>query len=343
MDRLAVAYHVDDSYYPNVGRLGGSGATVDAQRTYWSNILVLAASVRRWGDPDTAVEVHTNAAPPGDLAPHLEALAVECRPTTFAHRPPRDYAEQYRASFYLFDVLEDLVGRMGEGDRAAIIDPDCVFVDSVSRLWDRVDRDGVVVHHIEQPAGLVRHGQSRASLGRIFAEEHGGDPGAPVWIGGELLAFSPDRGRTLADLAGDGWERSLSRYTDGRPYLRSDEHLHSYVFWRLGWTRGNAEDLVARLYTNTHPLPRTVSARPWDVECRLALWHLPGEKEVGLKELTAAAVPPDGDLLTLDDDAYRQLVGRTVGVLPTVRRRVADEARRLRRVPYRLRQRLGRD
>lgn len=342
MDRLAVAYHVDDSYYPNVGPVGGSGATPGAQRTYWSNLLVLAASVRRWGSPDLVFEVHTNTAPPDDLAPHLDALSVERRPTPFDREPPRDYAERYRASFYLFDVLEDLVDRMEDGDRAAIVDPDCVFIDDVDRLWRRVDRDGVVVHHIEQPAGLVRHGQSRASLGTIFADEHGGEPTEPVWIGGELLGFGPETGRTLADLAGEGWERSLARYADDRPYLMSDEHVHTYVFWRLGRSEGNAGDLVARLYTNTHPLPRTVSKDPRGVECRLALWHLPGEKEVGLKQLLPAAILPDGALLSLEDEPYRELVGRTLGVLPTVRRRVADEARRLRRVPYRLRERLAR-
>lgn len=341
MDHIAIPYHVDDSYYPNVGRLGSSGSHPEVQRTYWSNIAVLAASVRRFATSGVQFTVYTNVAPPSDLTAVLDALSVDREALPFRREPPRDFADRYRSSFYLFDVLDHLVAVLESQDRAIILDPDCIFIDSVDRLFDRVDRDGLLVHHIDQAADLTRHGHSRTSLAAIFREETGADVVAPSWIGGELLGFNRATGRQLSELAEDGWQTTLQRYREGRPYFRSDEHLHSYVFWRLGWDRGNADDLMARLYTNTFPLPRTVSDTPEEVEFRYAMWHLPGEKERGLRRLAAETHPDGGRLHRLPLDGYRRYVGEAVGVVPTFRRRVADQMNRARRIPRRLREKLS--
>lgn len=306
---VAVSYYVDDSYYSNVGR----GTTDHAQKIYWRNIAVMFASANKQFLQPRDFLAFSNALPPDDEREVLDRLGVNFVDVGFHQPYPPDFYPRFRGAFHLFDVMEWFASRLTADDRALIVDPDCVWVRDPGHLLSALGQQGVLASSVPYPPGRKANGVSRNDMTTIFREMTGlGVPEPPPYIGGEFLGITGATASRLSVAAGEATQANVARFQAGLRTLNTEEHILTYIFWRLG-LRANCDGLMRRIHTS--PLWRSVSADPREYEFKLVLWHLLSEKKRGLYDLYNEIRVPASLFWDLEEDEFREYVARRTGVI----------------------------
>ena len=75
------------------------------------------------------------------------------------------------------------------------------------------------------------------------------------------------------------WAECLRRAAEGLPKLNEEAHFLSFLYGKLGYRGGTANEFIRRIWTQL----RRHNACHEDME--LSIWHVPAEKRYGLRDL----------------------------------------------------------
>jgi hypothetical protein len=272
-----------ESAYPQVP---GAPSSQRFQAAYWRCAVVLLASSYRQ-QPTAQHILFTNAeAVPQvdgiDVNQLLQRLGVEIAPIPFTFAPPPHHYPAWRGCFYKFDVLHALAARLDPGHAALFLDADCVFVASADAIGEAVIRDGLLAYALSYPIDWKANGLSRQELSELAGEALGSEVRHPLaYCGAELLAATHgELGRLLREID-VAWDDLVSRCQRGERRFLTEEHVLSYVYYKLRYPIGNADPFIRRIWTGS--LGAFNNSLPTDHG--LVLWHVPMEKRLGLRRL----------------------------------------------------------
>lgn len=317
--RVVVSYFADPSPYPRAGDVSDRGWM------YWANIAVCAATLRHVS-PSAEVLVYAGDDPPTDVAGLLRRSGVEIRHQPFDHRPPSDFFDRYLGSLYLLDVLGALESDTRSDDVLIFADPDIVWAAPIQPLVEEVRKGGIVGYDLAVPDFVPLCDITRRQQGDLLAEltGHGPDPeeDAPTHFGGELYGML---GRELPDLVKQVaaiWEANYSRYEAGLSHFHVEEHILNAVLWQRGEQTGRANPFIQRVLTVPAPFGTRGRVHPG-----LVAWHLPMEKNDGLRRLYD--ILDRGRPMPAPGRRYQRWLGHRVGTRPIGLRWLADRARQV--------------
>lgn len=269
-----------ESAYPQVDGLSSSARF---QAVYWRcSVVFFASSVRHNPKARHALFTNSPEIPKiGRFATErfLEDLGVEVIRLPFGHAPPAGYYGRWRSTFYLFDILHYLAHNPYIAKRVLVHDTDCVFIKPADALARAIDRHGVLTYDCHLDPNEDINGISRVGLGGLYPQLGGPEIAAPPHFGAEIFAASAGEVATVCDEIEKLWQANMRRFSEGKPHFNTEEHYLSFVFNKLGYRAGTANEFINRIWTGFHYL----TSCPSDFE--LTVWHVPAEKKYGLRRL----------------------------------------------------------
>jgi hypothetical protein len=292
---------VESSQNPNL-RIG-DGA--DPAAAYFRAMVVAFASVRRL-HPDIRLKLVSNAVPPPDFTEDFADLSVEVSIVPFDHRPPRGFTQRFEASLYILDALAH-----SDTDIAIFIDPDVLCVSPLDEMLANLGRSPGALC-MDYTPGHDINGLSRQQAGELHAllGEPLGPP--PTHFGGELYVFPMEHVPRVLARCEEAWALALSRHRKGLSKFTTEEHILSYALRGAAIHELNAH--AARVWTARSY--RNVNGS----EKRLALWHLPAEKDRGFATLYAAY---GAGRWPVRPDEFKDWAAREMGVYSRTPNRIA--------------------
>ncbi len=293
--------------YPNISK-----GALRRGEVYYRDLAVCFASISRHAKDagDIRYLLFINKRPTdARLGRLLSDIGVESVFLDYGRKPPPGYCSSWQGTFYYIDALEYLNGVMGEEDAAILLDPDCVCLSSISPVIEAVRSDGSLNYQIDYDADYDVNGFTRRELRKIIFEEDGlsMEP-FPNYYGGEIYGIS---GRNITRLyrdADEAWKTSLNRFKLGLTKFNTEEHLFSYVLWKTGLGRGNANRYLKRIWTS--PYYRNVEHS----DTGLLIWHLPYEKERALLRLSDDALDMNSRFWSAGPGEFMRYVGAYTGI-----------------------------
>jgi hypothetical protein len=234
-------------------------------------------------NPNAKHILFSNTTPPKkEWKDLLSRLGVQIINIDYNHKPPKGYWSQWQSTFYIIDCLNYLKDYISDDDVVLILDLDCVWVGPVTNLERQIRKDGITNYCIDYPEDHVVHQLTRRDLQVIFSDLSGiSAKYPPNYYGGEFYAFSGKKNALiLYEEAHKAMKASISRSQKNLPKFNTEEHLFSYIFWKLGIENGNANKYIKRIWTS--PIYRNVE----NSDLELLIWHLPREKKYGIKRLS---------------------------------------------------------
>ena len=216
-----------------------------------------------------------------DLTSIFERLRVEVVVLQYTWKPS-GHRRLWFNQYYVFDILSYLEGVLAEDDVVLLADSDCIFVRNPTSLFDMLRRDGVLLLKVDESLtdDDEINGLSRRQSIDVYEDLGELRPNAPAtYFGGECYGLTVNVLRKLMVLA-----RAIKPANDalaaaGSQYLSDEAHFFSFLMWKLGFSKANANTHVRRIWTAW----KHNETRVEDLD--LTLWHLPSEKTLGFKQV----------------------------------------------------------
>ena len=301
-------------------------SVADVAVRYLECAVVQAASLR-FRDVDCGLALATNITDRraigrtgGELMECLEALGVEILPTEYRHRPGDD-SSTYVSSRYVLDAILSAAAGQPRERRLLLTDLDCVWI-GAERVFAAVPPAPRVgcVHFAYPPdwdvVGFGEVGRTPAGIGQL-ANSFGGSGDSAAWVGGELLAGTPDALRELV-AACDEVDAQLAARDEVLP-------TEEQVLTLAGALGKVGFDSLEQVASRVHTGPRHEASAIAD-PLALGLWHLPAEKGLSLRR-TAHAIRRGRTREVLRDFAEPARMARRFNVLGTgLARQVRDDS-----------------
>lgn len=254
---------------PNVKSWGSSS------EIYLRSAYVALSSFSRWNQGWTLVFA-TPSELPAKWSELYRLLGVEVRLIPFRHEPPEGFTKTFAGSLYLLDALENCEF----SDFLVLLDPDVLTTgrlntlspmkkNAVSAIEIPLENDGLINGLAVQEA-LELHANLGSQTKRY------------THFGGEFYGIPKNLQPTLKRLVEEAWSLSLTRFAEKRPHFTTEEHILSYALSQVDVSP--RPDLVRRIWTS-YGYQNIVGD-----EYRVPLWHLPSEKQRGLKRLFKLAM-----------------------------------------------------
>ncbi|WP_138443890.1 hypothetical protein [Sinomonas susongensis] len=241
----------------------------DPTESYMRAMAVAFASLSRWNS-DIELVLVTNSELRRGYQEWLERLNVEVYITSFAHRPPKGFMNQFEGCLFLLDALPVLAGR-----DVLYLDPDVLCIAPIALLMDQIEgfASGII---LDTPVDDDINGLSRREAAQLHVELEMPE-GIPEHIGGEAYFVPQHLSASIIENSERAWHHALERFANGKPGFKTEEHILSYALRRVPLKPMN---LYARRIWTAHRY-RTVRGD----EGSLTLWHLPAEKDRGFAAL----------------------------------------------------------
>jgi hypothetical protein len=246
----------------------------------------------------------------------LSNLGVEIIELSFDEFDPKDYSKRFRNAFYKHEVIHAL----SKLDKPSILlDADCIWTRRDDSLFEIIN-DGKYLllqdtyQRCSTPKLKSPHNLSMEDMSELYKKiplmktqiEF------PVWYGGELIGGSPEQFKIVAK-----WIHKVLRYckeqesignklvfNNGDSIFSNDEFISSYVYQSL--TDIPVYDTFGRFSKRIWSLDTLYNVEKNDIN--LPIWHLPAEKETGLKKLFYRLVDSSSDFWT-SNDSMSQFLG----------------------------------
>lgn len=285
---------IDASQNPNLAVRKGQ----DSAEPYFKAMTVAFASLRRW-HPTAKLEFVSNAEPPVAFQGYFASLGVNFRQVPFDHEPPIGFADRFVASLYLLDTLNAL-----DAEQTVIMDPDVLCVGDLNKMLDDIgDKVGVLPMNFPPEENI--NGINRIQAGQLHAllgEPHA----APPHFGGEIYVVSKRHLKQIQDRCEEAWQLALLRHSAGLTKFTTEEHILSYALRVMPWR--NLDLHVRRIWT-AHKY-RLVHGD----EDKLALWHLPAEKDRGFASLFPIVLDEESWFWAAEREDFVSRAGRAMGL-----------------------------
>jgi hypothetical protein len=266
------------TFFPQIGSWSN---LPEAQAVYWRCVVCFFASSLAQ-NPSARHVFFTNVRLPVldrvDLAALFAAWRVEVVELPITYRLARGAVRAWGNQFYIFDILEHLAARE-PGQRAIVLDSDCIWIRPVDKLADAIDRHGCLTYeldYIAHPEGAEINGLSREGMARFLYANGGQQRRELPYFGGEIYAARHDLTARISSRAKQLWEHVLLQ---GESAPREEAHYLSILYAFEDASPGTANEFIRRMWTTFHHNDLRKSDR------ELTIWHLPAEKRTGFRDL----------------------------------------------------------
>lgn len=280
---------------------GSESDSQEFQNHYWRSIFCLFESSQRL-NVNSRHLLFTNGEPPAvidgiNTRQLMEAYRIELVHIEGRTRPPKEYYSQWNIVFVMLDVIDKLKSIADAEDHVYLLDADCFFNKPISDAMTKVLRaQGSMFYNIDYQRDRQVHAMSLSDLETLATEEGVCRPGGYLkYCGGELVGLRGDLLFKFSLEARLAYDMSLERYRAGKSKFNTEEHLLSYVHYKLGYPDLTGNPFIKRIYTNQKDFVNLEGD-----EDRYVIWHLPAEKKRGFKSLfqsfgkqNTTGAPPD--------------------------------------------------
>ena len=298
---FSVVFYVNQEYkYLNIKYKNKS------LQSYYKNIINCFTTLKITNNIENMkFSLFTNKDIEGEFSRKFDDLNIEVIVVENTHIPPKNYVNTWQGVFFYLDCVNYFSEQLGENDILFLVDPDCIFTKNMNDVIEITYKNGIANYILEHPIDYKQNGLSRNELKNIISEEVGLNI-LPNFFGGEFYGF---RGDLLKDISAElevAWNLSLDRFNNGKTYLHTEEHLFSYVFYKLSLSFGNLNKFIKRMWTAPHYR---------NIECgdeNYIIWHLPSEKERGLINIYSILTKNEGEYISLEE--YQKIIRKTLGI-----------------------------
>jgi hypothetical protein len=270
----------------------GNSAEFKVQKIYWKAVCVYFASSKRT-NPEAQHILFTNCEelPFVDgcsVSDFLQKLKVEVVRLDLTYQTPKGFYGAWRNQFYIFDIIKYLSTNTDDSSKFIVLDSDCIYHQSSSPIFNALDKFGTLSYDINYPEDHTVNGLTRKDMKKVFEEVSGHKlDQTPHYFGGEFFASTGKEIKRMNVLAEKVWNENLSRYKEGKKKFNEEAHMLSYLYFILGYQGGTADSFIRRIWT----YPFMDNTKPEDFN--LIAWHLPYEKNWGIKTLFPKVINPN--------------------------------------------------
>ena len=272
-------------------QIGGAATSSAKQMIYWRCVVLFFALASRHlahrSDVRLCFFTNQDQLPDVeglDLQQILTSLGVEIIYRDYTWRPTFPNKNWYN-QFYVFDIFEHFVSRVGPDDHIIVADSDCLVVSDLDAMFDVFMRDGILAIDVKTAPDEDINGISRRQAAALYGTIGGiRQPLVAPYFGGEFIGISSRNLSSFLEISRNAFAFNNKRAQSGRPYLTEEAHLLSYACVQLGFEVQNANQFVRRIWTSW----KSNNTRREDLN--LSIWHVPAEKQFGIKKLTKELV-----------------------------------------------------
>lgn len=273
------------TYFPSSK---GSSKDVSVQAIYWRCAAVCMYTARKF-NPDLRLVFFSNVTklPTIDNIKYellFEKLKIEFYTTPFEYQTPKGYYGSWSNQFYEFSILKFISDHphFSDEDSFILIDSDCVITKDLKAIFSEVSDYDCITYSLDgyNPSYKI-NGNSRIDMKAIY-ESLQGSPidSVPTYHAGEFLGATIESIKKLMNIFYPTWQLLLNYHSRNLPRLHEEAHVLSYLYHRGGYTGGQANAYIKRLWTDPSGYRNIKKA-----DENYTIWHLPAEKRFGFKKM----------------------------------------------------------
>lgn len=290
----------EESEYLN---MKGKSSSCEFQEVYWKSLIVFFSTAHRT-NPEAKLKLFSNSTPPySKWSELLSNIGVEIIDIPYAHKPRKGHWKAWQSTFYIIDCLGYLRKKVKNNDYVYFMDIDCVVVKSLKKLNSIMEKYGILNYSIDYPVNHKVHGISREDMKREFNSLDS----YPIYFGGEIYGFY---GQENVELIYNESSNILRKnFSDKTLTFNTEEHLFTFLFWKLDKAYDNGKGYIKRIWTDASNF-RNVSME----DLSLTVWHLPAEKNKGLKKLFNELTAKGNKFWNVNIEQYPEFLGGFLSV-----------------------------
>lgn len=291
---------------------------------YWKNAATLCCSSIRL-NPEKKHIIYTNDKNTvfinkSNLYHMLSEINIEVRHLPFRlFKPPVGSSRRFKNVFYRYEILKHL-GL--ENNPSIVLDSDSIWTCRSETLDQLMFSDCLLLQDTYQrtnkPYSKEPHNLSMIDMGNLFRRINPSYPEpAPVWYGGEVIGGTGRVLKLFAEQAEEIFTYFVKNFINGKNFIASNgvtvfdssEFVFCYVS-NSGLFK--IVDLYNKFSKRIWTLQHINNVSPDDI--KITIWHLPGEKNLGLSLLFEEICKKDSQFWTTKPEIFNEYLGQFVGV-----------------------------
>ena len=273
----------DESRYLQTGELSSSARH---QNIYWKCIVTFFMTSLYFNPLEKHIFFTNVLSLPKIKGCHvkevLQNLGVEIIHVPVRYKTPTSYYHSWAGQFYEFSIFNHIAQNFNTEDRFLLLDSDCIFTGKTGVLFDKAESNkGFLSYVIDYDPSRKVNGLSRFDLHAIYenllvkkVDE------IPQYHAGEFFLCNVENIKIISEDFIKLWPKLMKRNLDGLSKFNEEAQTLSYLFYKNNFIGGGANSYIRRIWTNPVFYRNTDSS-----DQKLILWHLPSEKQFGIRKL----------------------------------------------------------
>jgi len=245
-----------------------------------------------------------------ETARFFEENEIEVIRLPYTCKIPRNDYDCWGSTFFIFDILKHISENALAGDIYTILDPDCVFVNSISKIIDFVDRYDILLYETGYAYNWDINGLTRLDMKQIYEEINGttlAEP--PRAYGGEWFGAKVKVIKDIVRIFNETRPVIDQRVQDGKKSFNTEEHFLNYIYQKLGLPSEHANQHIRRVWTGADYT--NISGD----EFSLDIWHTPAEKTSGIAALFEQIANPQSGFHRINSrEQFATYLGSHLGI-----------------------------
>lgn len=267
--QIVIPFAQVDALNPNLPE-----ANLNESIAKYFRCIAVACYSFRFHNPMVRIIVVTNYDIEKNFQEILESLNIEIEILPFTYNPPIEFGQNFRGCFYIFDALENLK------DDSLIIDPDVICLENLDQFFEKIS-DKISVFKPGFSANKIINGISPNMASEIYSQYTNQSHFHPAeHIGGEAIYIPKKSMDKFAKEISDFWKWNIRRAMESLPYLTTEEHIFTVLL--RDTEHDSLSPYISRIWTSRKY--KEIEGAVQDIN-KLALWHLPSEKNRGFQSL----------------------------------------------------------
>jgi hypothetical protein len=300
--------------YPSLGK-----HKIHKREIYWRCVTTFCLTSLKF-NPDQKHLVFTNDESDivinnYDVKKNLADRGVEFKYLKFDRYDPDGHAKSFRNAFYKHEVINALAGLTVP---SLLLDSDCIWTGRNNELFKILEEGrGLLLQDTYQrsanPDQKSPHNLSMSEMAEVFNKISINRlrKKYPIWFGGELIGASPEQFKIIGEQilkTLDYCKLNSIEFSNGDSIFANDEYVSSYVYNSLNF---NVIDTCNKYSKRLYTRYKINNLNKKDIN--LVIWHLPNEKNTGLKQLFYDIIKP-GSGFWKDSSDPKYYLGSFVGI-----------------------------
>lgn len=289
----------EESFYPNTGT-NNKSYTQGFQRIYWQCAIVMFSSSKKF-NPNAKHLLFTNKINiPQEYNIMLKKLGVNIINIEMKYQTPKDFYYRFRNTFYMFDVINYLAENCTVKDEIIILDSDCVWLDSYTEILKDIKKYKLLNYNLKYSTTYKISDLTRQDYKTIYQEMLKTEIYIyPSHFGAEIIACDYQTIKNISKEIDPIWKNILYRFKNNEKKFVTEEHVLSYIFFKLNLTQGYAEKYLKRIWT----IPKINNI--YGNELNYIIWHLPAEKNRGFVNVFNSLVKDNSKFWNLNKSEFQ--------------------------------------